>query len=651
MIIINEDFNDFNTGEFPYDLGHTALGEYHHIVYPGYYGNFYDPVPLHQWRSLDGSWLITEEDGIKYLEQNRGDNTKGAFTNVYPTLTHKMRLFSSYVIDCDIRLFDLSNYCGIGFNYVTSRNNIFVGINGKEIALIKRYEERFDIIDRCDFSTDVYETHHLRIIVNNCVKVYLNDKLVLSGNIEFEFGRKIAFIAKSLCRYSNLVVSMNDNEYSEHINKSKQEEERINNKRINYSHLECIKKIHLGKNGTGRQVRIAKYESKTYLLFAQHQKRYIRDSFAHISCLSLFDTDGNLIWNIGEANNSVSNTLISCDLPFQIADINNDGRLEVIYAVNFEVIIIDLLTKKELNRIKTPIISGDPNVKDEPFYRLNVDMIRVADFEGLGYKGDIIIKDRYQNVWAIDINGNILFRYHHKNTGHFPYVFDYDNDGKDELLIGYDLVDSNGNILWSLPMNSDHTDEIIYCKLKHDMEEKFILASGNEGMNIINKDGAIYKHNEIGHAQRISIGKYDLNKDGLQIMATAFWGSDGIISLYDCNGDIINSIEMESNGSIISPVMYDGVNTLALTHAGLDGGLLDGNLDMVVKFPDDGHPDISCEVYDIDSDGIDEILCWNLEELWIYKAKKYKKPLKKYKKYPDIFSNYRGEYLISNEDI
>ena len=651
MILIKEDFSDFKTEEFPYDHGHTALGEYHHIKYDGYYGNFYDPVPLHQWRSLDGSWLITEENGIKYLEQNRGDNTTGAFKNVYPTLVHKCRFFSSYTLSVNIRLFELSNYAGIGFNYITSRNNYFVGIKKNKIALIKRYQESFIELDSKDISFDIYDTFNIRIDVNNLTRVYLNDELVLSGNIDFKLGTKIAFISKSLCRYSNLLVSMNDNEYNNHLLNKKKEEERLENKQNKYAKLECIKKINLGKSGTGRQLRICRIDNKCYFLFAQHQKRYIRDSFAHISSLSLFDIDGNLIWTIGEPNNSKDNTLISCDLPFQIADINNDGRLELIYAMNFEVIIIDLLTKKLIRKMKTPIIDEDDFVKNEPFYRLNVDMIRVADFEKLGYKGDFIIKDRYQNVWAYNTNMELLFRYHHKNTGHFPYVFDYNNDGKDELLIGYDLVSSNGDIIWSLPMNSDHTDEIIYCKLNKNSDYKFILASGNEGMNIINRDGTIYKHNEIGHAQRVSVAKYDLNRDGLQIMATAFWGSDGIIALYDYKGDILKEIEMESNGSIISPIMYDGINSLALTHSDIDGGLLDGNLDMVVKFPCDNHPTLSCEVYDIDNDGIDEILCWDLERLWIYKASKYIKPKKKYKKYPDMFSNYRGEYLISDEDI
>ena len=49
-------------------------------------------------------------------------------------------------------------------------------------------------------------------------------------------------------------------------------------------------------------------------------------------------------------------------------------------------------------------------------------MIRVADLEGLGYKGNLIIKDRYQNVIAYSSDFKELFRYHNKNTGHFPYV-------------------------------------------------------------------------------------------------------------------------------------------------------------------------------------------------------------------------------------
>ena len=47
FILLDENFSDFPIGEFPYDKNHSAMGEYHFIHYPGYYGKWYDPVCNH----------------------------------------------------------------------------------------------------------------------------------------------------------------------------------------------------------------------------------------------------------------------------------------------------------------------------------------------------------------------------------------------------------------------------------------------------------------------------------------------------------------------------------------------------------------------------------------------------------------------------
>lgn len=645
-ILINEDFKDLELNEFPYDKAHTALGEYHHFIQPGNYGNWYDPIPLHQWRSLDGSWLITANNGKRFLEQNRGNNSKGAFENVYCCLVHNQRLYSEYTLEYNIRLFELEHYCGMAFCYLTSRNYYAVGINDNQISLYKRYQEDFIIIDKKEIVVDDFKTYNIKINVGNHTSVYLDDELILAGDIDFKQGLRIACVAKSACRYSDIVVAMDDDNYNKHVINLEAENNRLNKKREYYSKLECIKRIDLKDFGSARQLRIRMVDGKPIFLIAQHQKRMIRDSFARLSCLTAFDIDGNVLWQKGEENNSFDNTLISCDLPFQIADINNDGRYEVIYSMDFEVIICDLLTGEVIKSMPTPVVKNDPLVKNEPFYRLNVDAIRVADFEGLGYKGDFIIKDRYQNVWAYNNKMELMWRYHNKNTGHFPYIYDFDNDGKDEMFVGYDMIDHNGEMVFSLPMNSDHTDEIIYASLHKDHPKRLILASGNEGFNIVNIDGTIFKHNEIGHAQRISVAKYSNDIEGLQVCATAFWGSDGIIAMYDYNGDLLCEIEQESNGNVITPVNYDGRSILCLLHSGADGGLVDDKLDKVVLFPNDGHPTLCSEVFDIDDDGIDEIICWDVNSMWIYKASK-KYPTKSYEKYPDeAFSNYRGEFLL-----
>lgn len=647
--LIEENFKDLELNEYPYDRQHTALGEYHHLRQPGIYGNWYDPISLHQWRSLDGSWLVTSAGGVRYLEQNRGNNTTGAFENVYCCFVHKTRIYADYTLSFHLRLFEFSQYCGMAFSYITSRNYYAVGMNGKEIALYHRNQEEFTVIDRQELEMDDRKTYHIEIEVSDCTKVLLDGKLVLKGNTKLCLGGRIACVAKSACRYSQIEVLMTDTAYQKHLARKTGEEEQLSRKRAEYPKLRCIHKIDLKDFGTGRQLRIARVNGKPIFLMAQHQKRMIRDSFARLSCLTAFDYTGKVLWQIGEPNSCADNTLISCDLPFQIADINHDGRLEVIYSMDFEVVVIDLETAREIRRMPTPVIHGDELVKNEPFYRLNVDAIRVADFEGLGYKGDFILKDRYQNVWAFNQNMEQLWRYHHKNTGHFPYIYDFDGDGRDEMFVGYDMIDHDGTMVFSLPMNSDHTDEIIYARLHPNQPKRLILASGNEGFNIVNTDGTIYKHNEIGHAQRISVAKYDTDREGLQICVTAFWGSDGIVAMYDCEGNLIAETEQQSNGNIITPVNYDGRHILCLLHSDEDGGLADSRLDRVVLFPKDGHPTLCSEVYDIDDDGIDEILCWDLKELWIYKAESCGKPVR-YEKYPDEgFSNYRGEYLLPLE--
>lgn len=63
FILLNEDFSDFPIGEFPYDKNHSAMGEYHFIHYPGYYGKWYDPVCNHVYNGQGASWIISEYNG------------------------------------------------------------------------------------------------------------------------------------------------------------------------------------------------------------------------------------------------------------------------------------------------------------------------------------------------------------------------------------------------------------------------------------------------------------------------------------------------------------------------------------------------------------------------------------------------------------
>ena len=647
--VIYEDFSDFLPSEFPYDHEHSALGEYHHVLPEGYMGNFYDPISLHQWRGLGGSWLITEAFGNYYLEQNRGDFATGHFSDVSAMLVHKCDLYAGYKLSFYLTLLKTGKPCGLAFNYIHNRLYDAIVFDGTNMRVYHKNqdEEKEYIKIPCTLLT--LDEYKIDLILDDSLKIYLNNQYIGMCNIKASPG-KIAFMGKNPARFRCLEVYMDDNQYSIHEHAFKDKEQALEEKRKKYSPLELVKKIDLKGCGAGRQFRLGYIDEKPVMLFAQHQKRMYRDSFARLSCLTAIDMDGNVLWQIGTPNNK-ENGPISCDLPFQIADINNDGKMEVIFAMDFQVYIVSLLDGKILSKMKTPYVNGDELVGDYPYDYLNPDGLRVADFEGLGFKGDFILKDRYKNVWAYRASDfKLLWRYNHKNTGHFPYIYDFDNDGRDEMFVGYDMV-KDGKILWSLDIDSDHTDEIIYASDIENGIKRLYLASGNEGFNIVNIDGSFYKSTSVGHAQRISLAPYR-GLNSLDCAVTSFWGADMLVYLFDGCGNLLAQREMQGNGNLVSPVMYDGDNVLMLTNTSPSlGGLLDSNLDTVVLFPDDGHPTLTAEVVDIDQDGVDEILAFDTDSLWIYKASKYHTgPV--YSKYPDnAFSNYRGEYLLKYDSL
>ena len=639
------DFSNFKLNEFPYDHDHSAVCEYHYHKNEGYYGDFYDPISLHQWRSQNGSWMTTYENGTYYMEQNRGYYQKGHFENVCPVLVLNKNFFVGNKIEFEMRMFSTSRFSGVAINYISSRNYRAIVLEDMKVKVFDLIDGKRNILKEKDYSYNCDSTYHFEVINEDDLKLYIDGKLVLSIDKKFMPSTKFAFISNVSSRYSNLSIYLNSLELQDEL--SRKEEKRLEEKQTKYSKLELIKKIDLKGNGAGRQFRYKTYNGKTYFLFAQHQKRIMRDSFARLSCLSCIDLDGNLLWQKGCPQGDYEHTVISCDLPFQIADINNDQIPEVIYAMDFKVYIVSLIDGKLIKSFDTPYVKGDPKLENYPFDRLNPDGMRVADFEGLGYKGDLILKDRYRNLFVYSIEREeLLWRYYHNNTGHFPFVYDFNNDGIDELFVGYDMLDSKGNIVFSLPINSDHTDEILYLKGRKDLDHKLYLASGNEGFNIVNTDGSMFKSVDVGHAQRISAAHYDKTKDELLFAVTSFWGADNLVYVFDSVGNKLVEKEFPFSGNVVSPVSYDGVNDLILLNSSNESGLYDANLDLVVKFPNDNHPTLTSEAIDIDNDGISEIVTFDANYLYIYKAKDYTLG-RKIETYPEEgMSNYRGEYIV-----
>ena len=175
-------------------------------------------------------------------------------------------------------------------------------------------------------------------------------------------------------------------------------------------------------------------------------------------CVTAYDLKGNQLWQYGKPGPTHT---ASSDIPIQVYDMDGDGKSEVF--VNMSTTTMTVLDGTTGTVVRTiPLPKAGSN-----------DSIAFANLRGKKWPQDIIVKTRYSQAWAIvgidDTTttpttkaGTVLWN--HKKlasdtsgsdlgTGHYPLAYDWNSDGKDEVMLGYDFfgqrrkyaVDHNGS--------------------------------------------------------------------------------------------------------------------------------------------------------------------------------------------------------------
>ena len=176
----------------------------------------------------------------------------------------------------------------------------------------------------------------------------------------------------------------------------------------------------------------------------------------------------------------------------------------------------------------------------------------------------------------------------------------------------------------------------------------FACVAGSEGFFIGDTKGNIIVHDYIGHAQRISCANYDPSRPGYEIAVSTYWGHQGVIYLYDSKGNLILEMENELNGNLLTPVNWkgDGQDYFLTNADPVSGGLYNINGQLVVPFPDDGHPVLCAEAINLTGDARDELVVWDYNSMWIYTQGDEQDKNDYTPQKPPRYnaSNYRGEY-------
>jgi hypothetical protein len=598
-----------------------AIQEYHYLPHRG--------VPLGPWENAIGyldAWVAGDEDDVPYLEQHLVNELSGLMTPLFVTGDPE---WSDYTVEALVRPLALDEAVGLAFRYATNRDYFLFALSGgKEARLAVRLplEDTFRVarwreLGRVPFTYDSRRYYALRVENDGPrIRAFVDGTLVIEAQDASRVTGKAGLAANVPARFQDFRVSACEDAQAAAAARIRAREDELARLRAANPAPRLWKKFDTPGFGAGRNVRFGDLDGdgQADMLIAQNVPRVRGDAFDHISALTAVTLDGKVLWQLGRP--APGNGLLTNDTPFQIHDVDGDGRNDVLLIRDFKLQLLDGRTGAVKKWVWMPAMPEAATSR--PYELYSGDSIVFARLTDGPARRDILLKDRYRHFWAYSRALDPLWQ-GADDTGHYPYPFDVDGDGFDELFIGHSLWDRKGRRVWSLDGKlKDHVDALAVGNFSPDpaAAARVYWSSSDEAFVMLDLAGNILKQHRVGHTQTAAIGKFRGDVPGLQYVTTNFWKNPGVMSLFDWDGNLLQQAEPIHSGSVTLPVNWrgDGQEFVLLSGSVREGGMVDGWFRRVVTFPDDGHPELAAAALDLTGDPRDEVVLWDTERVWIY---------------------------------
>ena len=618
--LFEDGFGELKSGLYSSPVG--AHTEYHYLAETAPQGDW----EVSTFRSYESqrAWRVISDDGVNVMQQAMTDK-KGL--HYHPMLVAGDPLWENYTVTVEFKPESNEDQSGLAFRYRNDRCYYFFGVDGSQ-AILKMvrhataYHKPYEkILAKADCKWTPGEYLAAKVDVSGShIKAELDNGIVLEAD-DSTFARgRICLTSDVPAIFKSVSVTVTTEEMAGLNKRIADRQDQLNRLQAANPKPVLFKKIGTDGFGMGRNLRFGDLDGDGQIdvLIGQVLHHGPKDRNSELSCLTAVTLDGKILWQVGKSDHW--KTDLTNDVGFQIHDLDGDGSNEVIYCINMELIVADGATGKTKYKTKTPLMPKDEKAAHAVFPRILGDSLYFCDLRGTGHDSDIIIKTRYTNLWAL--NDKLEIMWHAKCvTGHYPYAFDVDADGKDEIAIGYSLIDDDGKFLWKLDDKvKDHADGVAIVEYKPGSKPVWMCAASDEGMIFADMDGNILKHHYLGHVQNPAVANFRSDLPGLETVSINFWSNQGIIHFFDSDGQLYHDFEPCQHGSMCLPVNWTGKDEefFVLSPNVEQGGLFDGYGRKVVTFPGDGHPDMCYAVLDITGDCRDEIVVWDPYELWVY---------------------------------
>ncbi len=521
---------------------------------------------------------------------------------------------------------------GVLFRFATSQDYLAAVVDEDGRAkILRRMDNAWDVLAGEPIAAEVGQWLDICVEARGSRITARIGPATLSADSGGPVSGCAGFIAARPARFGPLKVTALAGEVDRLEQSRRRREQRLASKGQAFGRPVAWKTCDTSGFGAGRRIRLGDLTGRGGLDFLLLQ--IAAEKPRPIRAMTAMAASGEVLWQWGEPARP-SGPEVSGDGAAQICDIDGDGLNEVVAVLDGELRVLDGATGELKRTGPLPPMSPLPecfkqNVNhwgagysdDGP--AVKVMSLCLADLAGRGAARDLLLVDNYHTLVAVTPEFEELWRTV-TSHGHYPQAYDFDGDGREDVLAGYHHLSPDGELVGRVFL-TDHQDAIYVGPLDAEGAGpvKILMAGGEDGL-ITLTPGYDIRQRIMGHVQRLAVGRFRRDTPGLCVATVLFHGNPGIVSLFDSTGKRLWTRDFPVAGATLQPVNWDGSGVEQMLWSGIRpaggaaGGLLDGDGELVVPLPDDGGPGFCAFAADFDGDGLDELMLWDYDRIWIY---------------------------------